>query len=663
MESIWQYVWPTELPLQIIIWVIWFFALCVFVKCIMIRVKTSANLKMLDELQDVSFLESVLKMNDVDVAASFENFKQAIFNKMKEENRSVSSSAVEPLFEHLKAIYDAGNKSSRLDSDLLVKNTVNRIFSGVDTVRTTISLFLVVGILGTLVGLAISIGSFSGEGFVINAQTNNMAVELSKLFSNLRGAFAPSMWGVFSTVVFVAAFSLFIQEGCINRLTEKLTNSTINNWLPVLYPTDFQKSENSLVKLNETVKNADNINSGAQGLLRNLAESNATVVALKEAADAVTETQVAFNDGAARFTEMKEALASMQQQIREQNDGFLAYMANLANQNKVVADKNLEITNAVKDNYLSQSEKLETVIHTLKMYDENFTEYRKNSEESFAKSIETNNAIAKKISDSEEHLVKAIGDPLRQQLATELKNIGNNIGTAASSLKQINNPLVETNKRMGIMFENFGRSFDELLDKLGAKAGLSEKERENIISVGNNAAMSNAKIEEKLEAILEVLKNKDEMQPQIINTGNEEQKGFDQLEEKLTAILQALREQRTAIVQAMADMSVERVVSVSEPKKEKGGLEKIVHVFIPIMLAFLLVISIGVQVMMANRLSSLEKVQGSVIETQKVLLTDIKKSLESGMKKSEDNQKTQPVVNASPQNAVPQTSQANDKAN
>ena len=125
------------------------------------------------------------------------------------------------------------------------------------------------------------------------------------------------------------------------------------------------------------------------------------------------------------------------------------------------------------------------------------------------------------------------------------------------------------------MFENFGRSFDELLDKLGAKAGLSEKEREKIISVGNNAAMGNARIEEKLEAILEVVKNKDEVQPQIINTGNDEYKGLDQLEEKLAAILQALREQRTAIVQAMTDRRVENVSSVPEPRNEKGVIEKI----------------------------------------------------------------------------------------
>ena len=276
MVDFWKYVWPTELPLQIIIGAIWALAIYVLIRCNGIRLKTSANLKMLEEMQDVSFLENVLKMNNVDVVQCFENFKMAIFNKMKTEGHPINKDTVAPLFEHLKAIYNAGYKSSRLDSDLLVKNTTNKIFRGIDTVRTLISLFLVVGILGTLVGLAMTITSLR----VSSSAAGKYTLDLS----NLGGAFAPSMWGVFCTIVFVAFFSVLIQEGCINRLTEKLTNSTINTWLPVLYPTDFQKSENSLVKLNETVKNAENINTGAQGLLRNLAESNETVVALREAA-------------------------------------------------------------------------------------------------------------------------------------------------------------------------------------------------------------------------------------------------------------------------------------------------------------------------------------------------------------------------------------------
>lgn len=604
MVNFWNYVWPKELPLQIIIGAIWFLAIYVSIRCNGIRLKSSSNLKMLEEMQDVSFLENVLKMNDVDVAQCFENFKMAIFNKMKTEGRPIDGDTVAPLFEHLKAIYDAGYKSSRLDSDLLVKNTINKVFRGTDTIRTLISLFLVVGILGTLVGLAMTIPSLK--------VSSNAAGKYTLDLSNLGGAFAPSMWGVFCTIVFVAFFSVVIQEGCINRLTEELTNCTINTWLPVLYPTDFQKSENSLVKLNETVKNAENINTGAQGLLKNLAESNATVVALKEAADAVTETQTAFNNGASKFTEMKEALSAMQQQIREQNDCFLAYMANLASQNKSVADKNLEISNVVKDNYLAQSEKLENVIHTLKMYDDNFTEYRKNSEASLAKSIETNNALAKKISDSEEHLVKALGDPLRQQLSAELQNIGNNIGTAATSLKQINNPLVETNKRMGIMFENFGRSFDELLDKLGAKAGLSNTERAQIISVGNNAAMSNARVEEKLEAILQVLSSQEHAQPQIINTESNDSVSTEKVEERLGEILQTLRDQRTDMVRVLQEQVVAGSTTNLETTEKKGGLAKLVQAYAPVLLAVLLIISIGVQMLMAGRLESLEKSQLTV---------------------------------------------------
>ena len=248
------------------------------------------------------------------------------------------------------------------------------------------------------------------------------------------------------------------------------------------------------------------------------------------------------------------------------------------------------------------------------MYDENFTEYRKNSEASLAKSIETNIALAKKISDSEEHLVKAIGDPLRQQLAAELQNIGNSIGTAATSLKQINNPLVETNKKMGIMFENFGRSFDELLDKLGAKAGLSDTERAQIISVGNNAAMSNARLEEKLEAILQVLSNQPQPQSQIINTESNDSISTAKIEESLGAILKTLRDQRVDMLQAIQEQGVVDRTAKIETTKNIDGVSKLIQTYVPLVLAVLLAISIGVQVLMAGRLESLEKSQLTVTE-------------------------------------------------
>lgn len=165
-----------------------------------------------------------------------------------------------------------------------------------------------------------------------------------------------------------------------------------------------------------------------------------------------------------------------------------------------------------------------------------------------------------------------------------------------------------------MMFENFGRSFDELLDKLGAKAGLSDTERAQIISVGNNAAMSNAKVEEKLEAILQVLSSQEHTQPQIIQAESNDSVAIAKVEEKLSAILQTLRDQRVDMVQALREQVVAGGSVNIAAAEEKSGLSKIVQTYVPVVLAILLAISIGVQMLMVGRLESLEKSQLSVTE-------------------------------------------------
>ena len=42
------------------------------------------------------------------------------------------------------------------------------------------------------------------------------------------------------SLCFVFSYSWKIQEGCINKVAEKLTINTIRYWLPNLYPTDFK---------------------------------------------------------------------------------------------------------------------------------------------------------------------------------------------------------------------------------------------------------------------------------------------------------------------------------------------------------------------------------------------------------------------------------------
>lgn len=145
-------VWPQEWLLRAVICFLFLVALYVFIQCIRLRLRVSQNLKVVEALgnkDEIYYLENTLRMNNVDYEGAFTVFED---NKGK-------TAANEPIFEHLKAIYDAGRRSSRLDADLLVKNTIDKICINVDTIKSCISVFLVIGILGTLIGLGLSIGS------------------------------------------------------------------------------------------------------------------------------------------------------------------------------------------------------------------------------------------------------------------------------------------------------------------------------------------------------------------------------------------------------------------------------------------------------------------------------------------------------------------------
>ena len=306
-----SYIIPNELVLRGIIFCIVMLWCYVFYRAVGVWRVAHENLAMLDKMRDVHSLEESLRRDSA-------NYNQVFAAYADDVGRN---KATEVLFEHVKDIYDAGSKNSRLDSELLVKNTISKIFTNIDIVRTGISMFLVIGILGTLVGLAISISSFHGENFMMSGQVQSLAMtseELTKMFGNLRGAFAPSMWGVFLTIVSVLLYTYFIQERCVNALTEKLTIFTIRYWLPSLYPSDFQRTEMTRVKLNKTIANAEGINDGVTKLEKNLNESNATVKALSDTAKKITDAALRFDKSTTKLTKLEQLYTA----LKQSNDAY-----------------------------------------------------------------------------------------------------------------------------------------------------------------------------------------------------------------------------------------------------------------------------------------------------------------------------------------------------
>lgn len=573
MEFYWKLVWPQEVPLQLIIVCLWVVAVYVCRQCFNLKKRIASNLAMIEELgttKKVSYLENSLKLNNIDYETTFNKF--ATDNGKTDDNELV--------FDHLKAIFDAGRKSSRLDADLLVKNTIDKICTNVDTIKSCISVFLVIGILGTLVGLAISIGSFSGASFNITAaEAKGTADELSKLFGNLRGAFAPSMWGVFLTISFVILYTIFIQERCINKLTDKLTTNTIKVWLPALYPTDFQKGENTMVQLKETIQSADEINNGATDLVHNLTEANATVQSINGVSAVLTESIAKFDEGSNKVLELKNSIEALSKRIEENDKNYVEWVTSAITQtNRFQQDSKqnfLEQAQAVQENFTVQNAQLQQIVTTLKMYDDNALKAQDELTKKLAESIQNNiksandmQGVIGELTNRNKEIIEEVGTPLNQQLAVMSNQLTDSLNAMTKQLNQlkaamdrIDSPLEATGEKIQRMFGDMIKTMEQVT---AAKAGLApeamELLRRNVEASSSNN--DNKVLEKKLDAILRCLER-----------SNSEQQS-----------------------------RVKQEPSIMDMLKE----------YMPVAIGVLLVISIAVQCVMVSRIGSLEQSQNAV---------------------------------------------------
>lgn len=551
--------WPQEALLRVVIIALLCVASFVVYKCIKLRLRVNENLQKVEELGNraaVEYLENTLKLNSVNYEGTF---------KMFEDNNGRTDTNL-PIFEHLKAIYDAGRRSSRLDADLLVKNTIDKICTDVDMIKSCISIFLVIGILGTLIGLGLSIGSFNGDSFIINAQANNTAKELSKLFGNLRGAFAPSMWGVFFTICFVICYTFFIQEGCINKLTDKLTTNTIKVWLPALYPTDFQKGENTMHRLKATINNADAINDSAKDLLNNLSATNGTVKALNDMSMALNQSIERFDDGSDKIKELQETIAALSQQLTDNNKHYQEWMTNTLMQTNQFQASNKQLLQEqaaeVKQSFEYQNNQLHEVVQTLKLYDQHALDNQVDLNKKLIVATDGMQNVVDNLTERDERIIATVGKPLNEQLQDMSAQLAVNLKQINEQLKKINNPLNTAAVEIQKTFGDIVKTQEQML---AAKGGLSKEDAQKLFASSRGGYANTEKMEETLDEILHCLKS---------NAGIQTDNG--------------------------------------QPKSKKDDMLETVKSVMPIAVAVLLAISIAVQCVMVSRIGELEQAQTRV---------------------------------------------------
>ena len=349
-----------------------------------------------------------------------------------------------PVAKHLEAIFLAGWDETRLEVGELINHTTSALFKWNTLFRSMLAVFIVIGLLGTLFGLTDSLTRLSPvlneraanqtsmknsdleEGTVNAASTENnkkMTKALSALFNDIKGAFAPSILGIFFTIVGVILFGIYLQSAChpVKSILERLT---LTVWVPQLYPTTTQKinqtlqqSESQMQKGFETAaqfsESVQKVEDGISEFNESLTQASAITQPLS---DSVTQINRAASDiGAAadtlntsftenldtfskEFTSSVTRLTGFQNEIRDLHQHFQEAANQKLNQFQEAAnrklDQQIETLNKQDQNLattvevLKNSEKL--YIDSCRQIDNTLQEFLKKTTEA-SNHIETTN--------------------------------------------------------------------------------------------------------------------------------------------------------------------------------------------------------------------------------------------------------------------------------
>ena len=412
-----------------------------------------------------------------------------------------------PITKHLKAIFVAGWDESRLEVGELINHTTSELFKWNNLFRSMLAVFIVIGLLGTLFGLADSLTGLSpalresvtSESTIENDEnraanqppTENgkkMAQALSELLGKMKGALAPSIWGIIFTIIGVILYGIYLQLAC-HPVKSIMERSTLTVWIPQLYPTTSQKliqtlqqSESQMQKgfetaaqFSDSVKkvhgNIDEFNESltqasaiTQPLSDSVTQINKAALDISTAAD-VLNTGFAENldKFSEKFTSSVTQLTGFQDEIRKLHQGFQEAA-------KQKLDHQTEKLNQQNHHLIQSSNALEQVLNVLKDYETAYIDSRQQIDETLKAFIstatETNTSI---YAENREWFERVNTDNRRQfsdmqdQLITEFGNVQQGLDSGLTALnEQLENfdtPLRET-------VEDIKEVFDERLTTL-----------------------------------------------------------------------------------------------------------------------------------------------------------------------------------------------------
>jgi hypothetical protein len=394
-----------------------------------------------------------------------------------------------PIAGHLRAIFDAGWHESQLDSRVLIKNTTDKLFRANTLHRALLSIFIIIGLLGTLFGLADTMASLDTLLHGGTQLTNDtLGQGLQRLLGTLKGAFAPSILGVLMTVSGVFLFALYLHFVAL-PLGNLLERMTLTVWIPQLVPTASQKLQDKLQLSKQQVERslaaADKVGDFIQGIEHKTDAFSETLGVTTEALKQMGRVASHLGAFSQNFVEGVKALTPFQQDLR----ALYQQMANESRAFQESVQRNItgaeDFQRRIQDQLNNQNQQLAQVLdalqHYVQAYIANSGEIDKKLSVVLEKADRAFENLSKRNAEITQALDEALGKPLRENLAQHLGAVESTLQTQLGAmgsalevqlrsmgdrLRGLDEPLNNAADKFENTFINFNAQTDEWRESL-----------------------------------------------------------------------------------------------------------------------------------------------------------------------------------------------------
>ena len=486
--------------------------------------------KQIENNQNIQALVDALQGRDLGREDSDPNINaEAVFREFCEKQELGKSS---PLTKHLRKIFPirkdssvtkhlgtiffAGWDESRLEVSELINHTSNNLFRWNGLFRSVLAVFIVIGLLGTLFGLTDSLTDLSPAlkgSAAIETPTENserMTQALGNLMDNIKGAFAPSILGIFFTVLGVIFYGFYLQFAC-HPIKSDLERLTLTVWVPQLYPTTSQKFIQTIQKsedqMQKGLKTAAQFNESVQKVHGNIGEFNESLTQVRAITQPLSDSVTQINKAASDISNAADVLnTGFTESLDKFSRDFASSVNNLTGFQDEIRNLHQQFQDASNQKLDQQTQKLEeqnqnlaTTLDVLKNYENLYVDSCKQIDSTLQNFLDktteananieaTNREFLEGINATNREWITEIQTQLKTELAiiqptlkNELESLSNQLtsdlnevqGTLNEGLNALTNqlnffqlPIERTANQIEGTIESFTRIMEEVVNDL-----------------------------------------------------------------------------------------------------------------------------------------------------------------------------------------------------